>query len=301
MNKYEYRMSNAALGQSFALSDIARQMGRMTDSVSYGAEKIAESNKFIATSISASALFMYHAVASIPTEMKKKRETDEYYLLTDRIDSLHEKIIQNGGNLLEIYQKMTLSVRVQDYLSDVDLRFISAFFADSEDWFIRQCQLYEKGPTETMKELFKVAKFEHSRKFMNFILLSPGREDEIYNRNLTLMSDYKIDFGYLEDNCWNYKGRLVPARNYGGYSKDRDEIYFDEEMRLQLYEDVRQYFSKELQPEFPATDQQIDFVTKINNFVDEMNWQIVLNNLRTLYSELRDAYTKLLVNNSQKK
>ena len=39
MNKYEYRMSNAALGQSFALSDIARQMGRMTDSVSYGAEK----------------------------------------------------------------------------------------------------------------------------------------------------------------------------------------------------------------------------------------------------------------------
>ena len=156
MNKYEYRMSNAALGQSFALSDIARQMGRMTDSVSYGAEKIAESNKFIAASISASALFMYHAVASIPTEMKKKRETDEYYLLTDRIDSLHEKIIQNGGNLLEIYQNMTSSVRVQDCLSDVDLRFIRAFFADSEDWFIMQCQLYEKGPTETMKELFKV-------------------------------------------------------------------------------------------------------------------------------------------------
>lgn len=133
MNKYEYRMSNAALGQSFALSDIARQMGMMTDSVSYGAEKIAESNKFIAASISASALFMYNAVASIPTEMKKKRETDEYYLLTDRIDSLHEKIIQNGGNLLEIYQNMTSSVRVQDCLSDVDLRFIRAFFADSED------------------------------------------------------------------------------------------------------------------------------------------------------------------------
>lgn len=152
-----------------------------------------------------------------------------------------------------------------------------------------------------MKELFKVAKFERFYNFMDFILLSPSRKNEIYSKNLTLMTDYKIDFGHLEDNCWNYKGRLVPARNYGGYSKDRDEIYFDEEMRLQLYEDVRQYFSKELQPEFPATDQQIDFVTKINNFVDEMNWQIVLNNLRTLYSELRDAYTKLLVNNSQKK
>ena len=86
MNKYEYRMSNAALGQSFALSDIARQMGRMTDSVSYGAEKIAESNKFIAASISASALFMYNAVASIPTEMKKRgKRMNIIFLLTELI------------------------------------------------------------------------------------------------------------------------------------------------------------------------------------------------------------------------
>ena len=324
MNKYEYRMSNAALGQSFALSDIARQMGRMSDSVSYGAEKIAESNlrsaeqiaesnKFIAASISASAFFLYSAVTSISTEMKKKRETDEYYLLTDRIDSLHEKIIQNGGNLLEIYQKMTSSVRAQVCLSDVDLRLICALFQYQREgdleWLINQSKFYEQSPSEIIKEMFKKGEWRayidrHSGK-MILSLTIPSKDNWLhwdYNIELNRSFNKEIDFGHAVDNVWNYKGKQVSAKIYDDIPKDlRYNIFFDEEMRLELFEEERKYFLTEFQDGFPAGNQQISMVTKINNFVDEMNWQIVLNNLRTLYSELRDAYTKLLVNNSQKK
>lgn len=309
MTNYEYSMSRHALTQSIALSNMARQMLNVSVAISDGttkiansnlqsAEKIAESNAIIATGIFQSAFFMRNALTTISAEMKKKRELDEYYLLTERIDSLHKKIIQEGGNLLEVYQKMTSSVREQMSITDADIKFICELFQKESDLdcLIKQSEFYEETPIETVKKIFGEAKYA---------IVNDNKDNTcLYLKALDYtveLEKYEINFGKIVDGNCNYKGMLIPAKKeWDGKLYWVFKIFLDKESGLELFEDVRKHFLTQSHFEL-ATLQQIEKIEKIKNFVEEMNWQIVLNNLRTLYSELREAHTKLLFNKSKRK
>lgn len=307
MTNYEYYMSGHARTQSIALSNMARQMWNVSVAISDGttkiansnlqsADRIAESNAIIAIGIFQSAFFMCNALTTISAEMKKKRELDEYYLLTERIDSLHKKIIQEGGNLLEVYQKMTSSVREQISITDADIKFICELFQKESDldWLIMQSEFYEETPIETVKKIFGEAKYAIVKD--NTCLYLRVLDDYIVE-----LEKYEINFGKIVDGNCSYKGMLIPAKEvWNDKLYWLSKIFLDKELGLELFEDARKRFLTQSHFEL-VTPQQIEKIKKIKNFVEEMNWQIVLNNLRTLYSELREAHTKLLFNKRKRK
>lgn len=307
-------LAKAQTATSFALSQIAMSINGLSASVKMvaqsnllSADKIAQSNQLIAASITRLGFFTYNALTSISTEMKTRREMDEYYLLEDRIDSLHEKIIREGGDLLELYNEMRSRITVPIDLTEEDCTVIYNLIKTPQDldWLIDQCSYYGKSPIEMVKKLFKDSDWTLDMKNRKFIFSPPSSLFDDDFPVFCIYYDEILDrFPKLPDNGrWTWKRHSIRCKKNGGSVYLDYKLSFNEQTALAFYESYKKHLFAWLACEgdtVPSADKR-RVVSKLQIYVNARNYQIVLNNLRLLYEELRIAYLKQLQSKAQQK
>ena len=156
-----------------------------------------------------------------------------------------------------------------------------------------------------VKKLFKDSDWTLDMKNRKFIFSPPSSLFDDDFPVFCIYYDEILDrFPKLPDNGrWTWKRHSIRCKKNGGSVYLDYKLSFNEQTALAFYESYKKHLFAWLACEgdtVPSADKR-RVVSKLQIYVNARNYQIVLNNLRILYEELRIAYLKQLQSKAQQK
>lgn len=271
-----------------AMQSMAKAVGDSIDvagkKIQEGLTKIACSNREIAKAIKEAGKTNANAVlkagqlietglAQIADEMRRKTYMEEYYLLLDRIDSLEDKIVAKcGKKIQEIYDSLGTEYIPPIALSDSEiLTMYSCISEETMEWFKMVASMYKVSPWSVFNNILNVC------------------EGMVYYR--LLQEPYKVAYYSIHRMPIYYNGCYTEeyADNLSSYSYNRKHSTDNSTTIKCSVEFVKKKFD-DLEC---LSLKQLELVNNFNTFINAINVEIMMENLRQLHTQLREVYRQM--------
>lgn len=248
-----------------AIQKIPKKLSKISKSIKGLSECITRSNKEIADNILNSANTISNSFSQIANELERKNKLDEYYMLQDKILEFEEKLIKFGV-LEQAYENMQIEPTQIIYFSEDDARIIVNIFEE-------QPEEYEKFKifiSQSHKNPVEVIKTWIMDNYVELYIAGYTKNGErkvalrIKGTNINLIKRLETkNIGY------NLMGKLLSQRYCLIPNEDFVKRIFNE---LQSFSQVEETYK----------------IYDLISFISSVNRDIVLDNLRNLYSGLRN-------------
>lgn len=321
----------AALAVAMSNEKIAEAQQKTAKSIQIGGQKVAKA-------LVTSSQLMFQGLSNMADEMERKRKTDEYYGLLDRIDTLEDKLIlaqikksktqlgfgePSEPTILEkVYTRVNLEMKSTIQLSDSAVELLMYLFSREENrnWLIETSKFYEMSPMKVLVKLFDHYRAETDGYYLKIWFYKVNRNFKI--ELLKSVKENEKDFGgfyFLTDEqilAWKYGQKVFPVgvcqrKKDGSYTYDgviegdaskinlgTNTFYFN------CDEETISNWLTELQKRFERDEwlsvERMKRIKEFQNIISEINCDIILNNLRNLHAELQSAYLSYKMEQDQK-
>ncbi len=233
-------------------------------------------NYKIVDGIWASSHSTLEGLSKIEDETERKRSTDEYYQLLDRIDLLEDKIIQLGGNLKQIYA--TAKFKHTKPIT----------FKPDDIWLIAFCCEFK----EERIEWFKCAIIDNKEKNL-FKMLQNILLDSHLHRVSVGPRQYEVKLVASSKLCQSFD--LYLQADY------RDEWWLDVTDDKKNTRSIWSFWMHSKADKLRRCDYldstKRKIVQRFNNFISAYNSQLMISNLRAIHNILLIEYKKLKITN----
>lgn len=296
---------------------------------------IADSNKEIARSIFNSSKLILQGLNRIADELERKRKTEEYYLLLEKIELFEEQIIAKGGDLKKIYDEMEFEYKQPIILNDIQIQILINSFAyeNSLEWLKTMTKFYQINPFDIFCSILAGSKLRVNPKsghidavnddysflckniagYRANLYLDLYFDEFWYRKQRKIYFDEELKCQVLEIDFDEQKSKVFPLFTYGGEPLDMEDYEewadcrsregsFDVGAIFECDIDTKIALVKEMIHYFKVKRYDLDieminFISRFKDFISEVNSDIILNNLRGIHSGLLTAYKDLKMNN----
>ena len=253
---------------------------------------------------------MTTGLSKISDEMERKRKTDEFYLLLDLIDSLEDKIIGLGGNLKEIYDNLDFNKKDPITITDSEILMLYKLLNEEQlKWLLNASKKDLVNPLKIFCQIFAryTIRFEdiwngknYNGHMVAYSIPSPigdialGIAKENKDNNETIWNFEP--FGWLHKKrgeqeryfeIVNKKFKLKSSGSFMAYINDSDSKHI--ELKGELLSSIKRLFENITY----LSEKQMENIDKFQVVISEINCDIILDNLRTLHSELLIIHKQL--------
>lgn len=279
------------------VASLGESVERAGENIQEGLQKIAINNKEIAEAkreagrLTANAVLeagrlVENGLAQIADEMRRRTYTDEYYLLLDRIDSLEDKIIaRSGKKIQEIYDSLENNYIPTIALSNSEiLTMYSCMSEETMEWFKNVASMYKVNPWNV---------FYNALETCTGIVYRIPFEKTYY---VAYYSDHRIPIYY--EGCYTkeYAKEISDINGNGRIiSQDTNDSRY-----MRVWNEPNYYIKntvcslkKKFDKEECLSIEQLKRVKEFNAFVNDINVEIMMENIRSLHTELRKVYRQM--------
>lgn len=314
--------ANAGAGASVAKSiDIgakvmAAAIIKSNIAIANAGAEIAASGKDIAKAIFNTANMMSEGLAKITDEMERKRKTEEYYRLLDLIDSLEDKIIALNGDVGTIYDKLSFEYKAPANLTIQEIQLITRMCSpELLEWLCKTCVTRALNPMVLICELISKSDLKFSDGHRGKTIIATVNKEYYDRRNcpwklLVAGTNIFEDSDFERAYYFEYGGKvaitegIIPVYEMNGeeftilcssgpkkshYLYTGDYISCTEEEKGKILG----YILNSLKEIEYLGNKEMDKINSFKTFVDQLNCDIILGNLRNLHTELLNKYKEL--------
>lgn len=287
--------------------EIKRSRKKIKKSINKGAKEIADAILVSANNVSSS-------LNQIVDEMERKNKLDEYYMLQDKITVLEEELL-NMGKLEEAYNNMQIERIPEIIVSEENVQMLLGIFSSSQDDF----EKFKKNIRELYRDPVEILKgymmknniqfqyhnptnnptYKASSVSMNIrgtkIILWPSVNFEMLGiKRTTSQEDETEEILCINDQEYTLSDGNSVVKYSICHSSIKEMAMLSDSGSIYLKADpnISEAIIKRLQKLYSNEPSIANKIYSFEAFIQTVNRDIAIDNLRILYENLRNAVRK---------